>query len=305
MMDNLDNASGSRYFFQGQYDALSAFSTVGSSDYHGATFSARQRLAGVTWDFNYTFSKSFDEASGLQSGGLFGSTFVLNAFKLRDQRTVSDFDLTHIVNFNGVWDIPIGKGRPFGNGMNKVLNAFIGGWQLSGIFRYDSGYPMLGFFDQTGWQTNWQIRSYNTLISPVSGGTNFGSASAACIAAQNSNPNVNQGCSLPNLFSNPNAAYSSFRTPHPGETGTRNPLRFPSSTNLDAGLAKSFNMPWKEGHSMTIRWDVFNVANHPVFNGQATTLIGYTGSAAPSNFGRYTQTRSNARVMQFAFRYDF
>lgn len=294
-MQTLDDVTGSRYFFQGQYDALSAFSTVGSSDYHGATFSARQRLAGVTWDLNYTFSKSLDEASGLQSGDLFGSTFVLNAFKLKDQRTISDFDLTHVVNFNGVWDIPIGKGRRFGSGMNKVLNAFVGGWQLSGIFRYDSGYPMLGFFDQTGWQTNWQIRSYNTQLRPVTTGTFFGSAATSCTS----------GCTLPNLFANPNDAYASFRTPHPGETGTRNPVRFPSSTNLDAGLAKSFDMPWKEGHSMTFRWDVFNVANHPVFSGQATTLIGYTGSSATSNFGRFTGTRSLARVMQFALRYDF
>lgn len=63
LMQNLDSDTGSRYFFQGQYDALSAFSTVGTSDYHGATFSLRQRLPSVTWDLNYTFSKSLDEAS--------------------------------------------------------------------------------------------------------------------------------------------------------------------------------------------------------------------------------------------------
>ena len=64
MMQLLDGESGSRYFFQGQYDALNVYSTVGSSDYHGGTLSIRQRKASVTWDFNYTFSKSLDEASG-------------------------------------------------------------------------------------------------------------------------------------------------------------------------------------------------------------------------------------------------
>jgi|CXWL01.1.fsa_nt_gi hypothetical protein len=304
MMQELDGASGSRYFFQGQYDSLSAFSTVGSSDYHGATLSVRQRMSNVTWDFNYTYSKSFDEASGLQTGGLFGSTFVLNAFKLKDQRSVSDFDLRHVVNFNGVWDLPIGRGKHFGNGMNKVLDAFIGGWQLSGIFRMDSGYPFTGgYFDSTGWQTNWNIRSYNTLLKPVSTGTFFGSSSASCQTAQATNPNA--GCSLPNLFSNPDAAYASFRTPHPGETGTRNAIRLPGTKNFDAGLAKSFNMPWREGHKATIRWDVFNVTNSPVFSTQATGTIGYTGSSAGTTFGRFTGTRNNARVMQFAFRYDF
>jgi hypothetical protein len=303
-MQELDRISGSGYFFQGQYDALSAFSTVGSSDYHGATLSIRQRFSGLTWDFNYTYSKSFDEASGLQTGGLFGSAFVLNAFKLRDQRSVSDFDLRHVINFNGIWDVPIGKGRSIGHGMNKALDAIIGGWQLSGIFRYDSGYPFTaGYFDSTGWQTNWNIRSYNTQLRPVSSGTFYHSASASCLSAQQTNPNA--GCSLPNLFANPDAAYASFRTPHPGETGTRNSIRLPGSINLDAGLAKSFNMPWKEGHKVTIRWDVFNVTNTPIFSTQATGAIGYTGSSAGTSFGRFTGTRNNSRVMQFAFRYDF
>lgn len=304
MMQQLDGLTGTRYFFQGQYDSLSAFSTVGTSDYHGGTLSIRQRMTGVTWDFNYTFSKSFDEASGLQTGGLFGSTFVLNAFKLKDQRSVSDFDLRHVINVNGVWDVPIGKGRYVGGGMNKVLDAVIGGWQLSGVFRYDSGYPFTaGYFDSTGWQTNWNIRSYNTQLRPVSTGVFFGSASASCRTAQQTNPSA--GCDLPNLFLNPDAAFASFRTPHPGETGTRNGIRLPGSANLDAGVAKSFRMPWREGHKVTIRWDVFNVTNTPVFSTQATGAIGYTGTSAGTTFGRFTGTRNSPRIMQFAFRYDF
>lgn len=296
-MQLLDQFAGTRYFFQGQYDALSAFGTIGKSDYHGATLTFRQRLSsGVTWDFNYTYAKSLDDSSGLQTGGLFGSTFILNAFRTQDQRSVSDFDLKHVVNFNGVWDLPIGRGRQFGSGMNKVLNALVGGWQLSGIFRYDSGNPYTGgFFDSTGWQTNWQIRSYNTLVRPIQTGTYYGESSASCTS----------GCDIPNIFADADAAYASFRTPHPGETGTRNAIRFPSSFNIDAGLAKSFDMPWKEGHKINFRWDVFNVTNTPFFGGQAAATIGYTGSSAGTTFGRYTGTRNSQRIMQFALRYDF
>ena len=296
-MQLLDQASGSRYFFQGQYDSLSAFGTVGTSDYHGATLSFRQRLSsGVTWDFNYTFAKSLDDSSGLQTGGLFGTTFILNAFKLRDQRAPSDFDLKHVANFNGIWDLPIGKGRKFGSGMNPVLNALVGGWQMSTIVRYDSGYPVVdGWYDSTGWQTNWNIRSYNTQLRPVSTGTYYGAKTTACTT----------GCTLPNLFADPNAAYAAFRTPHPGETGTRNGIRYPGSFNIDAGLAKSFDMPYREGHKLTFRWDVFNVTNTPFFDGQAATTIGYTGSAATASFGRYTDMRNSPRIMQFALRYDF
>jgi hypothetical protein len=107
------------------------------------------------------------------------------------------------------------------------------------------------------------------------------------------------------MFADPNAAWRSFRTPHPGETGTRNPVRLPGTWNIDAGLAKSFDMPWKETHKITIRWDTFNITNTPFFTGQATGLMGYTGSSPTPNFGRYTAMANSPRIMQFAFRYDF
>lgn len=286
LMQTLDNAGGTRYFFQGQYDALSAFSTAGSSDYHGATLSVRQRLAGVTWDFNYTYSKSLDEASGLQTAGLFGASFVLNAFNLKDQRSFSDFDLRHNINVNGLWDIPIGRNRKFGKGMNKFVDGIVGGWSMSGIFRWHSGYPFDGYYDATGWQTNWQIRSYMTLLNPVKTGTYYTPAG-------------------PNLFADPAAAAANWRTPHPGETGTRNPIRLPGEWNLDVGIAKSFNMWYKEGHKITFRADAFNVTNTPFFAGQSVGTLGYTGSAPSAQFGRFTRMSNSPRVLQFAFRYDF
>ncbi|MFZ1701711.1 MAG: TonB-dependent receptor [Pyrinomonadaceae bacterium] len=286
LMQNLDRFTGTRYFFQGQYDALNSFSTSGESDYHGGTLSVRQRFTGITWDFNYTFSKSLDEASGLQSSGNFGSAFIANAFRLKDQRSYSDFDARHLINFNGIWDLPIGRDRRFGRGMNKIADALIGGWSLSGIFRWDSGFPFDGFYDATGWQTNWNIRSYATLLRPVLTGTYYTADG-------------------PNLFADPVAAAAAWRTPHPGETGTRNPIRYPGTWNVDAGIAKSFNMPWKEGHKITFRADVFNVTNTPFFDGQSVGTLGYTGTAPSAQFGAFTDMANSPRIMQFAFRYDF
>lgn len=286
MMVALDAGSGRNYFAQGQYDSLATFSTVGSSDYHGATLSLRQRMAGVTWDFNYTYSKSLDEASGLQTADQFGSAFVLNAFNLKDQRSFSDFDLRHSINFNGLWDLPIGRGRKFGKNLNKFVDGIIGGWSMSGIFRWNSGYPFDGYYDATGWQTNWNIRSYMTQLRPVKTGTFYTPTG-------------------PTLFQNPTDAVAAWRTPRPGETGTRNPIRLPGTWNIDMGIAKSFNMPYREGHKITFRADAFNVTNTPFFEGQAVTTLGETGSSAPPNFGNYTRMSNSPRVLQFAFRYDF
>lgn len=301
------------HFFQGQYDALSAHGTVGSSDYHGGTLSLRQRFTGLTWDFNYTYAKSIDDSSGLQTSGAFGGgSFVIDAFNIKANRSVSDFDIRHLANFNGIWDVPIGRNKYIGGGMNKVLDAVIGGWQLSGVVRFDSGINQGAsghYEDGSGWQTNWNRRSYPVLVRNVETGTNFGTAADACNTAS-----PTAGCSLPNLFSDPDAAWNSFRTPFPGETGTRNALWLPGLLSFDAGLSKSFNMPWKENHKASIRWDVFNVTNSVVFSGQALTLVGetggnpnspYFGSNAGPNFGRFTGSRLPARVMQFAFRYEF
>ena len=291
VQDDLDAFSGRRYFYQSQYGALSSFGTIGSSDYHGGSLSIRQRLSGLSWDLNYTFSKSMDDASGLQTGGTYGSAFILNALRQQDARSVSDFDLTHVFNFNSVWDLPIGKGQKFMSNMNSVLNGILGGWQLSTIARYNTGYPIYGFFDNSGWQTNWNVRSNGVRVTQV-----------------NPNPSKTSGTGgVPNLFSDPTAAYKSYRTPFPGESGDRNQLRYPSYFTIDAGLSKSFAMPWKEGHKIQIRWEVFNVTNSAQFTGLANTALGYNPSRGlpASAFGNFTGTQGDARIMQFAFRYDF
>ena len=302
MQNRLDNRSGRRYFYQSQYGALSSFGTIGSSDYHGGSLSIRQRLKGLTWDLNYTFSKSMDDASGLQTGTTFGSPFILNALRQEDARSVSDFDLTHVLNFNSVWEIPIGKGKKFLSGANSVVNAILGGWQLSTIYRYNTGYPIYGFFDNSGWQTNWNVRSNAVRLLVADTGNNLGGG--LCLVPGSTT--VFGNC--PNLFNDRTSAYKGFRTPYPGESGDRNQQRYPSYFTLDAGLAKSWGMPWNENHKIQIRWEVFNVTNSARFTGLASTAVGYnpsTSANAPNSFANFTGQQVGARVMQFAFRYDF
>src|SRR5690606_8780024 len=126
---------------------------------------------GLTWDFNYTYAKSIDDASGLQTSGAFGGgSFVIDAFNIKANRSVSDFDMRHLANFNGIWDIPIGRNKLVGGGMSKWLDAVIGGWQLSGVVRFDSGINQGAsghYEDGAGWQTNWNRRSYPVLVRNV------------------------------------------------------------------------------------------------------------------------------------------
>ncbi len=110
-------------------------------------------------DFNYTMSKSMDDASALQTQGTYGLAFITNPIRQRDNYAVSDFDVRHIININGLWQLPFGRGRGLLNDANPLTDALLGGWQLSGIFRWNSGLPLSAPLDAL-WSTNWNSESW-------------------------------------------------------------------------------------------------------------------------------------------------
>ena len=287
-------------FFQPQYGALSSFSSIARSNYNAATISLRERLGtALTMDFNYTLSHSLDDASGLSTAGAFGGAFILNPILQHNSYANSDFDIRHIINANAVWQLPIGKGRMFLGNSNRVVDGILGGWQLSGIFRWNSGLPVgfygdSGVFDDTRWATNWNVQSNGTRIRPI-----------------NTCP-TRGGTDAPKLFGcNTLDAYRSFRNAKPGETGDRNVFRVPGYVDLDMGLGKSFTMPWSEKHKLQIRVEAFNVTNTQRLGQYDVSRTGFgivldpQTATPPTNWSNFTAIQGSPRVMQFGFRYQF
>lgn len=279
-------------FFHPQYAAFSAFSSVAKSDYHGGVFTLRQRLGRMlTYDINYTYSKSMDSASGLQTGTSYGSQFILNPLRPEDNYAESDFDIRHVVNANFIFNLPFGKGQKYFSDTNAWADAFLGGWQLAGVFRWNSALPLLSPFDQAQWATNWNAQS----------------SGVRRVAIQADNIRNTQ-----NVFADPQAAFNSFRNARPGETGDRNVLRGTNYSALDLGLTKSFTMPWNENHKFQFRVEAFNVANAQYLNDDNYTRSTFglpqdpeTGTAS-SNFGKvFTSIKGSPRALQFGFRYSF
>lgn len=287
-------------FYQPQYAALSVFSTIAESNYNALQFSVRQRLRNdVQFDFNYTFSHSLDNASGLQTATAYSAAgFILNALDPNGNYATSDFDAQHILNANWVIGLPVGRGKALFSNMGKVANGVLGGWSLNGIFRFNTGSPIVGGpFAADRWATNWNAQSNSVRVRPI-----------------NSSPGDANG--EPNLFSDPTAALQSFRDARPGEGGDRNVLRGPGYFTLDAGLSKTFKLPF-EGHQIQFRWEVFNVTNTQFFDGTTIADLSlpqdpfiFRPNASP-DFGRFTSTQTPlnetkaGRVMQFALRYEF
>ncbi len=291
-------------FMQPQYGALSVWSTIGNSNYNALTISLRQRLSSLTLDFNYSYSHSLDDASGLQTEAGYGNNnsngaFIVNPIRQRDNYGNSDFDIRHIINAVAVWQMPFGKGRALMSNANRVAQAILGGWQLSGIFRWNTGLATASPFDDQRWATNWNVQANVTPTAPIP---------QTCPGRPTTgDPKLfGNGCDIKKI-------YQSFRNAYPGETGPRNYIRLPGYVNVDLGLGKTWNMPWSERHQLQLRWDVFNVANSQHFGlvDISRTGFGVARDPAlrnlnpPTNWSNFIQIQGRPRVMQVAARYSF
>ena len=118
----------------------------GNTNYHALQSRVEHRLGGGTSVMvSYTWSKSIaDSSDGLWNDG---QGTLRNWYCRGCERSLSSYDVPHrlVVNFN--YELPFGRGKRWGTGMNGFFNAFLGGWQTNGIFTINSGQPLI--FSQT------------------------------------------------------------------------------------------------------------------------------------------------------------
>ena len=293
IQDDLEFATNRSLFYQEQYGALSAWGSIAKSNYNAAILQIRQRLgSSLIWDLNYTMSHSLDDASGLQTSGTFGGAFVLNPILQRQSYANSDFDFRHIVNANAVWEMPFGRGRHFGGSVSRLGDMAIGGWQMSGIVRWNSGAPAANPFDDARWATNWNVQSNGVRTRPIETSPCRGNATVSA-----------------KLFCDTKTAYQSWRNARPGEAGDRNVLRNVGYFSLDMGLSKSFK--FSENIALQLRFEAFNVTNTQRMGAFDTSRTGLgltvnpSSANPPANWTNYTAIQGAPRQMQFGARLTF
>jgi Carboxypeptidase regulatory-like domain len=262
-----------------QFSTNAYIANLGSSSYNALLVSLRKRFShGLLFDVNYTLSHSIDNQSSVVNtvfGGL-----ICDLRNLRVCRGNSDFDIRHLVNANFIYELPFGRGHNFGRNAPGWLNAFIGGWQVTGIFNYRSG---LAFSTTTG-------------SFPV--GFTFNSPAAFNGDARALRAQIHDSGNNVQFFGDQEAALAALRFPRHGEIGNRNTLRGPSFWNLDTAVLKNFKLPWSETHELQFRWESFNAFNHHAFG------LPNANIASPQ-FGQITTSATTPREMQFALRYRF
>lgn len=276
-------------YWNDQFSSLYSWRSTGSSSYNAAQMMLRRHAGGLEFDLNYTFSKSLDENSNAERVNEYEngagtavaySGQVVNAWFPHQLYGPSDYDMRHQINTNWVYELPFGRGKKFGGTSNRAVDAVLGGWQYSGLARWTSGYPFS--ISTYAFPTNYEQDSKAVLVGAA--------PRAGTFLDSNGDPNV---------FQAGPAAADAFRFSYPGESGQRNNLRGPGYFGMDMSLAKM----WKVTESQAVRfsWDVFNVTNAVRFDvGTLSNYLLYQPS-----LGKFTQTLTKPRVMQFALRYSF
>ena len=280
---------GPNALYNAQYVALTAFRSIGSGDYHAFEATIRKQYSsGLQFDLNYTLSKCIDLGSTRESDGPNGPQsnglgLIQNPWNPGQMRAVCDYDVRNLVSAFMVAELPFGRGHLVARNSNKFLNAIIGGWQLSAIWRQSSGLPV-GVSNGGYWPTNWNYPPYATQTGSFQEGTTKNSSAGG-----------------PNVFPDPTAAFNAFQLTYPGQSGSRNVVRGDGFFTIDTALSKRFPMFYNEKHSIQIRAEAFNLTNSVRFDANQLSL----SMSNSVSFGKYSGTLNTPRVIQFGGRYEF
>ena len=114
----------------------------GNSSYHALITKLEKRFsAGFTLLTSYTFSKSIGDTCGASAQGNATGCGYQDPRNMRLEKALDNQDVPHRFIASGLYDLPFGKGRPWGQQTNSVVQAIFGGWTLGSIVTASSGLP--------------------------------------------------------------------------------------------------------------------------------------------------------------------
>jgi hypothetical protein len=246
-----------------------------TSNYHALQVAASHRLAhGLMVSIAYTYSKAMDENDSDLTWGSMPEYFSLKRYY-----DIAGFDQTHVFSLNYTYNFPV----PAGLKANKVANAVLGDWQISGVTTFASGMPTAPTWGTTNGED-------------LSGGGDAQWLNVSC------NPKLAYSDRTKDAFFNT----SCFSLPALGAVGntSRNPIRGPGINNFDATLFRNIHVK-SERNTITLRWEVYNALNHSQFSSvDSFALYTPSGQQVNGDFGHLNASRP-PRVMQMSLRYAF
>jgi len=264
---------------------------------------------GLTLSSTYTFSKTIEQ--GIQQPGQQDdqASFIDQVAKTLN-RSLAFSDRPHRFTVSGVWEIPVGRGRKLLGDSNRLVDAFLGGWELAPLYVFNSGRP---------WQIGNSVEVYDAnfkLDDTVRfvNGIEYIQAVKPCVgnAIKNTDGSyrrdangkltyaltgysVAYGCTSPNFV---------VREPfEERKTGIRTGIaRRPSFHQFDVNLSKKFRIT--ENTAFQFRLEAYNVTNTPMYDERS-----YVNDPTNTEFGsisKFNVRQSNfPRFYQLGFKFIF
>lgn len=243
----------------------------------------------------YTYSKTYDSGFPDGVGTPPGATYWPLPGTSKMDWGLSQLNVDHQFTASILYNLPFGKGQRFGNNWNGATNALLGGWEIDGIERAMSGFPLFVVDSNNGSGTFFQWNGNGIERPDMVGDPN----QAGPVAANPKCPAPSQIHTITAWF-NPCA----FMQPAPGELGnaSRTPVSGPRFVNTDLSFIKHFQL--RERMHLDFRAEFFNLLNHPQFflSGGGSGMQDINQLAT---FGVVNETVNNPRVIQFALKLMF
>ena len=246
------------------------------SSWHGMKLEVGKRFSQGTYlQFNYTLGKGLTDYVGGQ--GQYDD--FRDNLNRRLDKTLQAYDSTHIIQSNGIWELPFGAGKRWLTSASGWKQAVLGGWQINGIFQLATSRPFTigtGRYNLTlgdDGTANYSGKDFNIASKVIKGDQ------ILAITAEEKA-----------LFSNPTAG-------SPGGTPQR-AFRGPLYTNVDTSVFKNFRVPFLgEQGIVQFRAEAFNLFNHANFGLP-------TSNMNSGSFGQISSAYA-PRILQFALKVNF
>ncbi len=247
--------------YLGYSNVATYYDASGNSTFNAAIVSYRYQANHLTMYTNFRWSKSLDDASdsspdknALTTGSVGGGQYSFGGTAAGD-KSVSTYNIPYDWNLVAVYDLPYGKGEPWGDHAWLPLKLLLGNWNLSGVERLSSGYPFTPTIATDTFIDT--VHTHEIRPNIVSG-------------VPVVNPDWNASCPIGNNCAS-YINYSAFELPPAGQLGNA-PRTIAAATGpmvqtLDLSVQKNWSITEKV--RVQLRVDALNVLNHPVFRNPA------------------------------------
>ena len=267
-------------------NGLSMTSSFGVGNYAAASVKLEKRFShGLQFLSSYVWSHAL--ANG--NTPLSGNTSILDQTNFTSSYTSASWDIRHSFTTSFNYELPVGRGKRYGNSMNRAVDAIAGGWQINGILTLRTGdaYTMSGTSCHGVWS--------KCMPDYVAGYSGSGNAAPA-------------GGRTPNEWfdtSHYTVAYSNqaLGIATGGNVGLET-LTGPPTKTLDFSIFKNFRLT--ERFNVQFRGEAINLGNYPVFSNPDANLGDSKAYGGNGNFGVITSSVAGTeRHLQFSLRLSF